>query len=223
MVFIVSSYVPASWLMQAIMTVFVFPPRESLSSRVSLESRYGINFWTPFAEKLLGECWELAFWPLDRMGEAIRLSWVLLVVFLHYSESMFMHWPRASSDLLIRAPSTILYPLFSVLAALSLPARSTIWSLERTNLVSVSSFDRPSILKIRIAWDLELNLFAPVLATILLWFPSLIRSMRSEASATGTSWRFYTTTPFIGSSTILRLWAGLLFYMFFLVILKAVS
>ena len=136
-VFIVSSYVPTSWLMQAIMTVFVLPPRESLSNLVSLESRYGINFWKPLAERLFGECWVPTFRPLVGDGEPILLLWRLLASFLHYSDSMFIHWPRARSDLLIRAPSTILYPLFSVLAALSLPARSIICSLERMNLVSV--------------------------------------------------------------------------------------
>ena len=154
--------------MQAIITVLVHPPKESFKRRVSLESRYGMNFWTPFWVRRLGEWWLPAFLPLDLEREASLLSWELWEPFLHCSDRMFMHYPKASNDLLMIAPSTIRCPLFSVLAALSLPAKSMIWSLERVNLVSFSSFDNPSMLKISIACDLELNPFAPVFATNLL-------------------------------------------------------
>ena len=116
-----------------------------------------------------------------------------------------MHWPSANNDLFILAPSTILCPLFWVAAALSLPAKSIIWSLDLTiRNYSFCSWERPSMLKIRMAWDLELNLFAPVLATNLLWLPRRMRSMRSVASITGISVRFWTNTPLAGSSTIFR-------------------
>ena len=107
------------------------------------------------------------------------------------------------------APSTILWPLLSVLAARSLPARSIIWSLDFVWVISAFSFlcfDYPSILNISIACDRELNLLAPVLATNRLRFPKWMRSISSEASATGISCKFWTMTPFTGSSTILRFW-----------------
>ena len=67
-VFMVSSYMLESWLMQAIMIVFVDPPRESFSKRVSFESRYGMKVWgaPPFSE-----VWAIRCWAFLDIGELI--------------------------------------------------------------------------------------------------------------------------------------------------------
>jgi hypothetical protein len=94
-VFIVSSIALTAGETQAIMTVFVFPPNESLSNLVNLEFLYGTKI--PFFLGLL---------------------------------KILIQFPRANKDLLILAPSTYLAPLFSHADALSLPAKSIIYSLE---------------------------------------------------------------------------------------------
>ena len=48
-----------------------------------------------------------------------------LIPFSFASESDYMQFPNTNNDLFMLAPSIILYPLLFVLAALSLPAKST--------------------------------------------------------------------------------------------------
>jgi len=76
---------------------------------------------------------------------------------------MLMQLPRASSDLLIFAPSTILMPRFPVLAALSDPAKSISDSLPiLISDCTPVSFSLYSQMIYKTAWDLEDVSFAPV-------------------------------------------------------------
>lgn len=112
----------------------MFPPKESFSNLVNLESLYGTK--APFFD---------------------------------LSERILIQLPKASKDLFILAPSCNLNPLFSVTAALSEPAKSTKLNLLViivALLFEIFSLDSPSytlfmivcsILKVIIAWDLELN------------------------------------------------------------------
>ena len=94
-VFKVSSQAAKAGLMFVIITVLQFPPNESLSNLVSLESRQGICIFL-----------------------------LLLGPFLVYSHNALIQFPKANKLLLMFAPSTSLRPLLLVLEALSLPARS---------------------------------------------------------------------------------------------------
>jgi len=92
---------------------------------------------------------------------------------LNLSERTLMQLPSARSDLLMLAPSTILCPLFSVFAARSDPAKSTIDNLDVIILSRVPlTRECLSILIIRTACDRDENKFAPVGAIVLLSLPA---------------------------------------------------
>lgn len=142
-VFSVSSYAENAGEMFVTITVRQLPPSESLRSRVSLESRYGM--W--------------AF--INKFG-----LFELLDLFVS-SQSALIQLPRASNDLLILAPSSKRIPLLFVLEARSLPARSI-----NDNLAILISALIPWALSLcstviwRTAWLLELVSFASVLSLV---------------------------------------------------------
>ncbi len=80
------------------------------------------------------------------------------VPFLDLSERMLMQFPRASKDLLMFAPSTILWPVLCETAARSEPAKSIKLSLEfvTESKIPFLSF-RASTPICKMAWDRDEN------------------------------------------------------------------
>lgn len=112
-----------------------------------------------------------------------------------------MQLPKTNRDWLILAPSTILYPLLLVFAALSLPARSTSESLLTVNYSSSPwFFSLDSMLSCKIACEREDYRFASVASLDLFLFPTLNSDMTSGTVFTSTSVIPATTTPFYLSS-----------------------
>lgn len=139
--------------------------------------------------------------------------------FFEVSERMFIQLPNASKDLLMFAPSYSLIPLFSVIAALSDPAKSTKHSLLVMIVyllfvfwysICVKSFLTLFVIvcsmwKVKIAWDLELNSFYLVDAIYLLVFPKRIQSKTCSSETICFSINSGTKTPLEGSSTTIKL------------------
>lgn len=90
--------------------------------------------------------------------------------------------PRAKRLLLILAPSTILCPLFSVLAALSDPARSISYNLEYRTTCEVEDIETSE--NNSNECDLDEKVLAKVGAIVLRWLPCRINYNKSYKDVT---------------------------------------
>mmetsp|Transcript_39164 Transcript_39164/g.123451 ORF Transcript_39164/g.123451 Transcript_39164/m.123451 type:complete len:297 (-) Transcript_39164:938-1828(-) len=178
-VFTVSSYwLPAGDTL-VIMTVRLFPPKESFSSRVSFESRYG----TKLDRTRLR--------PFLPARAAASLS----------DARALMQFARARRDLLIFAPSTSRAPLLSVAEALSEPARSIKDSFPILTCSLMSAvFSFASIMICITACDREDVSFFLVGSTVRFRFPLCNSSIVSPTLVVLNSVIPATQIPFTGSS-----------------------
>ena len=129
--------------------------------------------------------------------ESLNGIWPLFA-FIEFSYSILMQLPRARSDLLIFAPSTILIPLFPVDAALSDPAKSIKDSIP--TFFYIFELLVFSTLILNTACDLLDVLLAKVTSYILFLLPSKRRSRISSELCTTCSERPATIEPSFGSS-----------------------